>query len=766
MDPELLKLFAWLIPLPPLIAFGLIVLFTQPWKGLSHWLAIGSVLLSFILAQFVFWNVVSTGIEINAAIPWLSAGMDTSKWLNFGIRVDPLTAVMLFMVPLTCLMIFIYSVGYMGWPARREGVKTPPGLAAGISLDPLYSRFFAFISLFAFAMLLLVVADNLLLLFVGWEIMGLCSYLLIGFWYQKPAAYRAAVKAFMTTRVGDVLMMLGIAYLYFHSGTLTFSQVLTNKQTLDAMAATPSFVGGLSVAALIGLLLFAGTVGKSAQFPLHIWLPDAMEGPTPVSAMIHAATMVSAGVYMVIRMFPLLQAGSHEGVLTLPMVAMAVIGTFSALFAATIALAQNDIKRVLAYSTISQLAYMVAALGIGAYVAAAFHLITHAFFKALLFLGSGSVIHGMEHGEHAVHEMEAQAAPHAPFYVGEGEHYTYAPTGQHAEHGRAAPPEEPEGIPFAQNMLNMGGLAKRMPWTYLTFLIGGLALSGFPIITAGFWSKDEILAEAFNKGSVNPGALVVFIVLALAAFLTAFYTARQIGLTFLGRPRTAAAEHASESSTWIVFPLIILAVLAVSAGWAGIPNNFLGLELGPINWFHGFVSKTVEGVVQIEETLPFSPVPLLTSVVAALGGLALGFWLYAWRRPLATGEADPLVGALGELHTVLQNKYYIDELYHAIFIRPTEILAEAVVYQAIDKGIIDGILHGIARAALWVAEGYRAFDRGVVHRAGDEIAESIKGFGRSFRTIQTGRVQEYLLLSLVAAVAFGLFFYFFIGVRP
>ncbi len=771
MDAELLQTLVWLIPLPPLIAFGLIVLFTHRSKGLSHWIAILSVLISFLLAQVVFWNVVTTGEEIHAHLPWLSAGTNPEDWLNFGILVDPLAAIMLFMVPLTCLMIFIYSVGYMGWPARKEGVRTPPGLPAGIGLDANYSRFFAFISLFAFAMLLLVVADNLLLLFVGWEIMGLCSYLLIGFWFQKPSAYRAAVKAFMTTRIGDVLMMLGIGYLYFHSGTLTFSEVLTNPQALEAMAATPSFIGGLSVAALIGLLLFAGTVGKSAQFPLHVWLPDAMEGPTPVSAMIHAATMVSAGVYMVIRMFPLLQAGSHEGALTLPMVAMAVIGTFSALFAATIALAQNDVKRVLAYSTISQLAYMVAALGIGAYVAAAFHLITHAFFKALLFLGSGSVIHGMEHGEHHVHAM--LHPPRVPSYVGQGEahpadeaHEVHPAGGHHVgHHAPAAHAEEAEGIPFAQNMMNMGGLAQRMRWTFLTFLIGGLALSGFPIITAGFWSKDEILAEAFHKGQTNPGAMLVFIVLALAAFVTAFYTARQIALTFLGRPRTAAAEHAQESSAWILAPLVVLALLAIGAGWVGIPNNFLGLHLGEINWFHHFVGETVHGVVELEE-LPFNPVPLLTSVVAALGGLGLGFWLYAWRRPLAAGEPDPLIGILGGLHPILQNKYYVDEFYRDVFVRPTQRFAENVVYQAIDKETIDGILHAIARAALWVAEGYRAFDRGVVHEAGDAIAEGIKGFGRQFRTIQTGRVQEYLLLSLVAAVAFGLFFYFFIGVRP
>ena len=283
------------------------------------------------------------------------------------------------------------------------------------SIEPMYARFFAFIGLFAFGMYTLVVSDNLLTLFVGWEIMGLCSYLLIGFWFGKESARAAMVKAFITTRVGDVFMLLGIAYLYAQAGTLSFRAILYNPEMLDHLAHAPSYIPGLSAAGLIGLLLFIGTVGKSAQFPLHVWLPDAMEGPTPVSAMIHAATMVSAGVYMVIRMFPLLSAGAGHG-LTPAMTAMAVVGSFTALFAATIAVAQNDVKRVLAYSTISQLGYMVAALGIGAYIAAAFHLITHAFFKALLFLGSGSVIHGMEHG--VLHTGDHDVDPQDMFNMG------------------------------------------------------------------------------------------------------------------------------------------------------------------------------------------------------------------------------------------------------------------------------------------------------------------------------------------------------------
>ncbi len=502
-----------LLPLPPLLAFFLIVLFTNRSKSLSHTIAVGAAFLSWLGSMVVFFRAIQVEHlgrnPIRLSIPWLPMG-DT--WLNVGVQIDPLSTITLFFVAWTVLMIFIYSIGYHNF-GQPKGDHDRPGLpphgatvadAHGHkhtvpSIEPMYSRFFAFIGLFAFGMYLLVVSDNLLTLFVGWEIMGLCSYLLIGFWYAKPSARAAMIKAFLTTRVGDVFMLLGIAYIYSQLGSLSYVDIFS-PASLEKLASTPSYIVGLSAASLIGILLFIGTVGKSAQFPLHVWLPDAMEGPTPVSAMIHAATMVSAGVYMVIRVYPLMSAGMVEGHLTPPMIAMGFIGAFTALFAATIAVMQKDVKRVLAYSTISQLGYMIAALGIGAYVAAAFHLVTHAFFKAILFLGSGSVIHGMEHG--VLH------------------------TGEHID---------------PQDMYNMGGLRKKMPVTFWTFLFGGLALSGFPLITAGFWSKDEILADAFAH------APIVFIVLALAALLTAFYTARQITLIFLGEPRTKAADHAVES---------------------------------------------------------------------------------------------------------------------------------------------------------------------------------------------------------------------------
>ena len=578
----------------------------------------------------------------------------------------------------------------------------------------MYSRFFAFIGLFAFGMYTLAISDNLLTLFVGWEIMGLCSYLLIGFWYAKPSARAAMIKAFITTRVGDVFMLLGIAYLYTATGTLNFRDILYNHQVLQKLAETSSGFMGLSVAALIGILLFIGTIGKSAQWPLHVWLPDAMEGPTPVSAMIHAATMVSAGVYMVIRVFPLLSAGMEQGRLTQPMILMAVIGAFTALFAATIAVAQNDIKRVLAYSTISQLGYMIAALGIGSFVAAAFHLVTHAFFKALLFLGSGSVIHGVEHG--VLH------------------------TDQHID---------------SQNMFNMGGLRKKMPITFWTFLIGGFALSGFPLVTAGFWSKDEILSHAFAHQGL------VFVILALAALLTAFYTMRQITLTFLGKPRTEAAAHAQETPWTMTLPLVVLAIFSIVAGWVGIHEQFPLIGGLIPNWWHGFVGATL---LEEPEVLPFHIVPLLVSLVVALGGLALGWWVY---RSVTVGAIDPVEKALGPLYKVLKNKYYFDELYDFLFVRPAYWVAATFTSLWMDRKVIDGILHWFAYITGVIGNFFRdAIDKPIVNGSADWIAETTKKLGEVFRTIQTGRVQQYMMLALISIVAFSALFYYLLVMRP
>lgn len=732
MSEETLALLTWLIPAGPLLAFFVIVLFTNRSRTLSWVLAWLGVFSALILGWTVALNVASTDLHhlethptvVASAIDWLPVGdYFQGTWLKMGVAVDPLTAVMLIMVSFAVTMIFVYSVGYHNWGAPLGKVL---GVPNHLQEEPLLSRFFAYMSLFAGAMLLLVVADNLLLLFVGWEIMGFCSYSLIGFWHARDyhlepeniphiSPRAAAVKAFLTTRVADVVMLLGIVWFYRVFGTLNFAEAFSAHSLEEAVVK----VGGVGLG-VMALLLFTGTVGKSAQWPLHVWLPDAMEGPTPVSAVIHAAAMVSAGVYMIVRIYPLIAVGSGpEGSNAVSWI-IAGIGAFTALMAATIAVAQYDVKGVLAYSTISQLGFMVAALGAGGYVAAAFHLITHGFFKALLFLASGSVIHGMEHGAHEVHD-----------------HHT-----------------DPQDMRF------MGGLRHKMPVTFWTFLIGGMALSGLPLITAGFWSKDEIFAEAwhlFEKG--DPLGLFVLVMLGLAAFLTAFYTMRQISLTFLGKPRTPLAENAHESNRFMTVPLVLLSIFAVGAGWFGIPESFP--VLGPIvnnNFFHHFVGATIyETMAELEhlhlvdaaiETLPFSWVPLIASLVVALGGLFVGWWVYG-RKPLAQNQQDPLVRPLGPIHVFLNHKWYWDELYQVVFIRPTVYFSEKIVYEVVDKGLIDGILHFVALAFYGFGRYMKQAEEFIFGRSVDWIKDQFLAMTKISRQLQTGKIQEYVLVSVL-----------------
>jgi len=729
MSEANLALITWLIPAGPLAAFFIIVLLTNRNKTLSWLISWVGILSSLVFGWTVAFNMfgrdshelASHPTAISSALNWLPFGdLASGNWLKMGIAVDPITAIMLFMVPLATTAILVYSVGYHRW-GSGAGKHPILGVPNHDGVEPLLSRFFAFMSLFGGSMMLLVVADNLLMLFVGWELMGLCSYLLIGFWYARtyddPKATpprAAAVKAFLTTRIGDVIMLLGIVFFYRAFGTLNFAEAFEAASLLQVGAAS---------AALISLLLFAGTVGKSAQFPLHVWLPDAMEGPTPVSAIIHAAAMVSAGIYLLVRIFPLIAVGMTANS-TVGLI-IAGVGAFTALMAATIALAQYDVKRVLAYSTISQLGFMVAAIGIGAYVAAAFHLITHAFFKALLFLGSGSIIHGMEHGAEHVHD-----------------HHT-----------------DPQDMRF------MGGLRKKMPITFWTFLIGGLALSGFPFVTAGFWSKDEIFADAWHQATGgNTLALVVFIMLALAALLTAFYTMRQISLTFLGKPRTALAEHASESNGFMTIPLMVLSVFAIAVGWAGIPENLpvIGKLLNN-NFFHHFVGATVEksfellnhaGIhVHSIEALPFSSIPLLVSLVVALGGLFLGWWTYG-RKPIEKWVADPVSKLLGRpLFSFLEDKWRWDELYSKLFIEPVKYLSEKVVYLFMDRRIIDGTLHFVARSTFAIGHAMNMFETVVIKGWVDGAKDFFLAGVREFRSIQTGKIQEYALVSVLIAWA-------------
>ncbi|TEU17203.1 MAG: NADH-quinone oxidoreductase subunit L, partial [Anaerolineales bacterium] len=562
--------------------------------------------------------------------------------------------------------------------------------------------------------------------------------LLIGFWFEKNypdpkqiTPREAGLKAFLTTKVGDAFLFLGILYLYSQAGSLSYADTLFNEEFLHHLATTPALpiFGGWSVAAVIGALMFGGAVGKSAQFPLHVWLPDAMEGPTPVSALIHAATMVSAGVYLVARIFPLLhivvEVEHHNPAMGL----IAFIGAFTALFASIIAVAQNDIKRVLAYSTISQLGYMIAALGIGAFVAGAFHLITHAFFKALLFLGSGSVIIGCHH---------------------------------------------------EQDMMEMGGLKNKMPRTFWTFVAGGFALSGFPIITAGFWSKDEILAHAWHEflhEGVVSWPFFVWLLLTLAAFLTAFYTGRQISLTFLGQPRSHHAEHAHETPNSMTVPLMLLAFFAIFVGFAGVPEEFpvLGPLLGH-NWFHGFVGHEY-GATPLNWTV------LGLSSLLAVGGLFLG-WLVYGRKPLAHGEMDPLERAmqkvgLGWLYEAMRRKFYFDELYDATVIGGVIWLADKC-FRFDNRWVVDPIVNLAGRAGRLLSDVLGLFDLKVIDglvdlagRTGASLSAfsglvdnvvvdgAVNGTGqvtgwvgaRVLRPIQTGKVQNYLLVALITVLA-------------
>ena len=717
----------WLIPVFPLLAFALIVLFTNRNRKLSTWIAWVGIGLPWLLGWTIFflsWGDAHhlTPPEGNYPVPlWtLPAG---SNVLKIGFQVDTLTGLMLFMVPFVCLMIFIYSKGYMGLGTDQ--------------VDPRYSRFFAYISLFACGMLGLIISDSLLTLFIFWEIMGLCSYLLIGFWYEKsyPDPSRitpkeAGLKAFLTTRVGDVIMLIGLLMLYAWVGSLSFIDVF-NQETLHMLAEGRVF--GMPVATVVALLIFGGAVGKSAQFPLHVWLPDAMEGPTPVSALIHAATMVSAGVYLVARCFPLFTAVPlAEGGTQLAVVAG--IGAFTAFAASTIALAQNDVKRVLAYSTISQLGYMIAALGIGAYIAAVFHLVAHAFFKALLFLGSGSVIHGVEHGHHEV-----------------------------AGHGHGD--DHKEEYFDANNMLNMGGLLKKMPRTGWTFIIGGGALAGI-VPLAGFWSKDEILAHAWHEylhphdfGAFWP--FFVWLLLTLAAALTAFYTSRQICLTFLGQPRTEAAKHAHESPPSMTWPLIILAFFAATLGLFGTPWA---------NQYHHLIGEAFEAT-------PFDPFVAGLSTLLAVGSAFLG-WLVYGRKPLVAGEADPLKRWLGPVHKVLENKYYVDEFYHLVLIRPIKWLAgicskfdyDWVVNPIVntvgragillsrlsgefDRIVVDGLVNLVGRSGRGLASLSDVIDRKGVDGLVNGVADGVRAGGRFLRPLQTGWVQDYLLVVVVTVIA-------------
>ena len=611
----------------------------------SWWVPVALVAVAWAASMAIFGSVIFGGAEYRVTVyEWIVSG-DFRIEITFF--VDALTAVLLLVVSTVGLLVHVYSIGYM------DG-------------DRSVWRFFAYLNLFMFSMLLLILADNFLLLYVGWEAVGLCSYLLIGYWYKKPSAAGAAKKAFIVNRVGDFGFGLGVILIWTLLGTLTFDEVFTGIGGLEGWQIT-----------LIALLLFAGAVGKSAQFPLHVWLPDAMEGPTPVSALIHAATMVNAGVYLVARANPIF-AHSPEA-----MGVVAAIGVFTAVLAAAIALTQNDIKKVLAYSTVSQLAYMFFGLGIGAWAAAIFHLLTHGFFKGLLFMASGSVIHGAG-GE--------------------------------------------------QDMRFMGGLRERMRWTYGTMVVGALALAGIPIF-AGFFSKDEILSEAFARGYPIYWAVGIGV-----AFLTAFYTFRMIFMTFHGswRGPAAAWKHVHESARTMVAPLVILAVPTALAGLLlGIPPEGgtihlwleevfadaegLGAGIQPGSILAGAMEH---GEAHSFELFGLGGLLLLAGASVGLAGILLARRWYIQDPEAPARFVQRIPFGLGPgMYQASLNKYYFDDLYQLIFSRGGVVLSNALWW--FDVKVIDGAVNGVGWLAQRLGGGLRRSQTGRVQNYGLGIAAGL-----------------------------------------
>jgi len=624
--------WAWLIPALPFLSFLLIAFVTKRSKGLSSTVSILAILTSLGLACAIALGLIQSGAElvehpVIVNVNWLNIG---GLKIDFGTVVDPLSTMMLFVVTLVASMVQIYSLGYM------HGDKG-------------WSRYYAYQSLFASSMLGMVLATNLLQLFIFWELVGLCSYLLIGFWYFKVSAREAAKKAFMTTRVGDFGLLLGMLFLYVKFDTLDFAALST---ILNTNFQDVALIGTVSYVTVMAFLVFMGPVGKSGQFPLHVWLPDAMEGPTPVSALIHAATMVVAGVYLVARMYFLFDHASPAALQFI-----AGLGAFTAIFSASIAIAQDDIKRILAFSTLSQLGYMMFGLGVHSYSGSMFHLMTHAFFKALMFLGAGSVIHAM-------HEK--------------------------------------------QNIWDMGGLWKKMPITGWTFLIGVLAISGVPPF-AGFFSKDELLANALHNG--HP---IIYAVGLFTAFLTAFYMSRLFFVAFCGPEKPE--NHPHESPWSMTIPLMILAFFSFIGGWAALPEHNFAYFVHYLPLGHEFEPEAIDwGLAGI-------------SVLAGLLGIGLAYIIYLKKSI----SAENIVARFPGIYKVLQNKYYIDEVY---------------------LWIIKNVMGGLAKVLYW-------FDIFFIDGIINGIALITRGSAKILRRTSTGQLQTYAMVFFFAVVVIFMVFAF------
>lgn len=646
-----METLAWLILAFPLGALIVQYFFGKRLPRQGDWLSTGAIGLSLLCSTIVFvWVIVGRHDphfvfpETPSYYSWFSGGGLQFGW---GFHIDNLTAVMLMVVCIVSFLVHLYSIGYM------HG-------------EEFYDRFFAYLSLFSFSMLLLVLCDNLFVLYISWELVGVSSYLLIGFYFWKHSAADACKKAFLTTRVGDVFMFIGLMIVVLYIGKLNYREVFeaVSKGELNGWV--------LSIAAVC---LFGGAVGKSAQFPLHVWLPDAMEGPTPVSALIHAATMVAAGVYMVGRLFPIFSASPEA------MLVIAYIGLITAFFAATIAITQTDIKRILAYSTVSQLGYMMTALGVGAYTAGLYHLMTHAFFKALLFLCSGSVIH-------AVHTNE---------------------------------------------ITQMGGLSKKMPITALTMLIGTLAISGIPFFS-GFGSKDAILAGALQFGAEHPQHLLIFLGLITGAGITAFYMFRLIFLTFFGEPREQERfDHAHESPATMTIPLLILAALSILGGF--------GLYGGL--WFNHLVVPPVLGEAvhgsEHHGSVWVHNGAMVLSLIAAFSGIVLSYLMY-YKKSIS---AEAMAAKYVRLYELSFNKYWVDEFYQKTII--AFVLRLRMVLRNFDNKVVDGVVNATAPGLIGVTRFSGAIDKYVVDGLVNLLAILVQAVGAVSTLVQSGVIQNYLM---------------------
>jgi len=667
----------------PLIGFIILIFFGKRISR-SHLVEISTIFLG-LLASIVVVHQKLSYYEIKDLVygfQWIDFGKVPflgKLGINLGIQVDNVSAIMMLTVYIVSFVVHLFSIKYM------EG-------------DPRYSRYFAYLGLFTFSMLGIVLTHNFLMMYIFWELVGLSSYLLIGFWFEKQSAADAAKKAFIVNRIGDIGFFLGILILFAHYHTFTFSEIFSQISQGNL-----PFNSG-SVLTLVGILIFCGAIGKSAQFPLHVWLPDAMEGPTPVSALIHAATMVAAGVYLVARIFVMLTSDA--------LLFIASIGAITAFISATIAITQTDIKRILAYSTVSQLGYMIMSLGVGAYFFAFLHLITHAFFKAGLFLGSGSVIHAMHH---------------------------------------------------EQDIRFMGGLRKKLPITYYTFIIFTLAISGIPL-TSGFLSKDGILGGTLAFAQLT-GYWFFPVIGFFVAMLTAFYMFRLVILTFHGEPRDYQKfEHAHESPTTMLIPLISLALLSIFIFFSPNPLN---IETG---WFYKWI-QTPHTIVPKEMAFPFmiqseissahkiihskvyteivhhthSTAMIISLIMAGLG-ILLALIIYQWRII----SADKLALKLSLLYKFSLNKWYFDELYSKTFVAFTIGLSKVLAW--FDLKIIDGIVNGVAGVTRWFSASSGLFDNKVIDGAVNLTASFTGFFGLIFRKLQTGKVQTYLVMVLTGII--------------